>query len=131
MSSMKEVYKEYYPKLVRVLPMNDVLFIAQLCARGLLPGNTKAVIQSRHTSAEKVQCFLDSCIEPAFFDDESNDVFLDLLKIMENSDHVVLNSVAKEIEKNIQGIVLLGIIFVDMICYIYCVVLSFGGTKLW
>ena len=131
MSSMKEVYMEYYPRLVKVLPMNDALFIAQLYAGRLLPGNTKEVIQSRHTSAEKVQCFLDDCIKPAFLDDESNDIFLALLKIMENSDNVVLKSVAKEIEKKIQGIVLLGIIFVDMICYIYCVVLNFGGTKLW
>ena len=107
MSSMKQVYMDYYPKLMQVLPMNDALFIAQLYAGRFLPGDTKDVIQSRHTRAEKVQCFLDNCIKPAFLDDESNDIFLALLKMMENSDNVVLKSVAKEIESKIhvQGIV--------------------------
>ena len=35
--STSEVFKEFYSKLVKTLPMNDALFIAELYSRDLLP----------------------------------------------------------------------------------------------
>jgi len=52
-----QVFRSHYPDLVRLLPMNDDIFIAELYKRNLLPHNLKAVIGSLSTQAEKLQSF--------------------------------------------------------------------------
>ena len=115
MSSMREVYMDYYPMLIKVIPMDDVLFVAQLYAGQLLPGDAKDVIKSRPTRTEKAQYFLDNFIDKGFADDGSNNLFLALLDIMESSESSTLELLAEEIKWRIQGIVLLVSVFVDMI----------------
>ena len=98
---MKEVYTNYYPKLVKVLPMNDAIFMAQLYASQFLPGDAKETIAARATRADKASCFLDRYIVAGFEVDESNPLFVKLLNVMEESDDIVLQSVAKEIRNKI------------------------------
>ena len=121
MSSMTKVYLEYYPKLIKVLPMNNDLFIQQLCANHFLPGDAKECIMAKATLAEKAAFFLDNYISIGF-DNGSNPLFLDLLKLMEGSENWELRSVAKEINSKIIGTVLLVIImFVDMMCILHII----------
>lgn len=103
MPSLKDVYDEYYPKLIRVLPMNDSLFIAQLYSKHFLPGDAKDSIMARATRADKATYFLDNYIANDF-DDEgtSNSLFVELIRLMEKSDDLVLKSVAKEIRSKIK-----------------------------
>ena len=98
---MKDVYTDYYSKLIIVLPMNDPIFIAKLYASQFLPGDAKEAVAARVTRAEKATFFLDNHIKNGFDDDGSNPLFLDLLKLMEKSDDIVLQSVAKEIRSKI------------------------------
>ena len=101
MSKMKDVYKAYYAKLVKVLPMSDGLFMAQLYISQFLPDEVKISIAARATCAEKAAFFLDNYIEKGFDDDGSNPLFLDLLKLMQKSGDLELKSVANEINSRI------------------------------
>ena len=101
MPTLREVYLEYYPKLIRVLPMSDAIFIARLYASRFLPGDAKEAIAARPTRADKATFFLDNYIDGGFDDDGTNPLFSDLLNLMEKSDDMVLKSVAKEIKKKL------------------------------
>ena len=100
MSKMKDVYKAYYAKLVKVLPMSDAIFMAQLYVSQLLTDDAQISIGARVT-AEKASFFLDNYIERGFDDDGSNPLFLNLLKLMQRSDNLELKSVANEINSRI------------------------------
>ena len=103
MPSLKDVYDDYYPKLIRVLPMNDSLFIAQLYSNKFLPGDAKESVMVRPTRADKATFFLDNYIVKGFDDDGmSNQLFIELIRVMEKSDDLVLKSVAKEIRNKIK-----------------------------
>ena len=83
--------------------MTDAIFIAKLYASQFLPGNAKDLISARPTRADKATYFLDNCIANAFDDDDgSNELFADLVKLMEKSDDIVLKKVAKEINEKIR-----------------------------
>ena len=101
MPTMKSVYGEYYLKLIKVLPMDDPIFIAQLFSRQCLPGDTKAAVAARATRAEKATFFLDKVIEMEFKVDGSNPVFLNLLNLMMNTDYMNLKSLAEEIKSKL------------------------------
>ena len=101
MSKVKDVYTAYSKKLARVLPMNDVFFIAQLYASNLLPDEVKISIAARATRAEKASFFLGNYIEKGFDDNGNNPLFLDLLKLMQGSGDLVTKSVANEISSRI------------------------------
>ena len=58
-----EVFQQFYPDLVNVLPMNDVTFIAILFKRDLLSGNLKDLISAKNTRQEKSTYFLDNSIK--------------------------------------------------------------------
>jgi len=59
-----EVYKQFYAKLVKILPMDDVTFIAELYSCDLLPGDAKDQLKSK-AQASKAGYFLDHVIEPS------------------------------------------------------------------
>ena len=118
MSSMKDLYTEYFPKLVRVLPMGDAHFIAQLYTCQLLPGDAKESIAAKATRADKASFFLGNYIETGFDDDGSNPLFVELLKLMQRSGDLVLKKVASDIDSQIKRstVLLVIITFVDMMC---------------
>ena len=101
MSKVKDVYTAYSKKLARVLPMNDVFFIAQLYASQLLPDEVKISIAARATRAEKASFFLGNYIEKGFDDNGNNPLFLHLLKLMQGSGDLLTKSLANEISSRI------------------------------
>ena len=60
-----EIFQQYYPNLVKLLPMNDDTFIAELYKNHLLPGNLKANMKSLSTSTQKATEFLDNVVKPS------------------------------------------------------------------
>ena len=93
MSSVLDVFQEYYTELMRALPMNDKYFVAELYSKKLLPGNLKADIESLPTSAERASKFLDDVIKPSV---ENNDCtkFHTLLRLMKENDDVTVKQLA-------------------------------------
>ena len=83
------MYREYYVKLMKSLPMNDILFFGLLKRHNLLPGHLQEQIQSKPTEAERTAWFLDHAIEPSLNIDE-NAPLCKLLAIM--SDETDLKS---------------------------------------
>ena len=53
--STVEVFQQFYSKLVKTLPMDDVVFTAELFSNDLLPGDLKSQIKSEKTSADKAR----------------------------------------------------------------------------
>jgi len=78
-----KVLEQNYVKLVKVLPMDNPEFRAELVSRGLLRGENKAKIQSTSMSrAEKAEYFLTNVIEPEIIAGFSTKMFEDLLGAM-------------------------------------------------
>ena len=96
----KQVYTSYMAQLVKCLPMDDPLFIAELSTKNLLAGNTQATIQSHPTSADKSSYFLTHIIKPAI-DTESTSSFDKLLIIMENCEYLHVQELARKIKAEI------------------------------
>ena len=84
MSSTFRIYQNYYLDLIQCLPMDDVIFTGKLFKSDLLPNDLKADLESLTTSIKKATKFLDNVIGPSLKVD-SDDQFLSLLKIMEES----------------------------------------------
>ena len=96
--SAKELFKEFYAKLVRVLPLDNVMFIIMLESSNFMTGDVKNEINAKPTRADKAIFFLNTTISPAL--SAGNDsLFFGLLKVMEDSDIPDVKAVAKEILK--------------------------------
>ena len=80
----EDIIRKYYVDLVKVLPMNDVIFITELYSAGLLPGNLKEKVQSELTTPDKADHFLQHGIK------NNTESFNKLLTVMEhyNNDHL-------------------------------------------
>ena len=100
MSSVLEVFQDYYPQLMRALPMDDDYFIAQLYAKNLLPNNIKADIESLPNSAKRATRFLDDVIKPYV---EKNDCtkFHTLLWLMRETDDSTIKALAENIRSSL------------------------------
>ena len=96
----RQVYTKYMEKLVRCLPMNDVLFIAKLSTENLLPGNTQSLIKSLPTSADKSSYFLSHVIKPSL-DIDSTSSFDALLSVMEACEYAHVMTLATQIKDEI------------------------------
>jgi len=94
--SALQVFEDNYETLVKSLPMADVIFLAKMRSKGLLPGNIKGTLKSLPTPADKAAEFLDQVIEPSL---QSNNVtqLKKLLSIMEDYGNDALKSLAKTI----------------------------------
>ena len=91
-----EVLQYHYPELLRLLPMDDNMFVAELFKNNLLPNNLKAVIHSSSTRADKATEFLDSVIKPSA--ENLNDVnFNVLLQVMMSSNDNAVKQLAEAI----------------------------------
>ena len=96
----RQVYTKYIEKLVRCLPMDDVLFIAKLSTEELLPGNTESSIKARPTSADKSAYFLSQVIRPSLDIDETAS-FDTLLSVMEACEYAHVKTLAAQIKNEI------------------------------
>ena len=84
--STSKVFQHFYAKLVKMLPMDDALFIAELFSANLLPGDVKDQVKSMSTSADKATHLLDHVIQPSVMTGVGSS-YDDLIKVMENSEY--------------------------------------------
>ena len=108
MSSSEAVLREFYSRLVEILPMDNVTFVAILFSSGLLSRELKNKLNLPHsdrTSAEKAMLFLDSVIEPSVSVTGSGvgSCFDMLLNVMENYEHQGVNELAKLIRTSLSN----------------------------
>jgi len=94
--SALQVFQDNYEALVTSLPMDDVIFIAKIHSRRLLPGDIKAKLKKLDTPAEKATEFLDQMIEPFLKNDDVTPL-KKLLTVMEDSGNDSLKKLAKTI----------------------------------
>ena len=92
-----EVFRQFYVKLVKKLPMDDPLFSAELFACGLLPGDLKQKIKAEKTQANKATCFLDDRISSDVSVGNSTS-FNKLLDVMQDSEYDSLKALAEDIK---------------------------------
>jgi len=52
----------FYEDLITSLPMEDAIFIAKLQKSNLFPGNLKATVKSKNTSADAAEFFLEQTV---------------------------------------------------------------------
>ena len=98
--SHKKAYEGYVEKLVKCLPMDDVLFIAKLCRDKLLPGDTKNKLTSLSTEADKAWYFLNHVIKPALEIGNTNG-FTKLLTVMKECPYDHVQTLSCEINNEI------------------------------
>ena len=97
MPTLKRKYESALPSFLRVLPMDDPMFLAELIAGKMFPGDSKDQVKAKPTKAQKATEFLNRCIEPAFSDDGNSNSALDkLLTIMEESDFEPAKDLARD-----------------------------------
>ena len=94
--STLQVFEDNYEALVTSLPMDDVIFIAKMRSKRLLPGDIKAKLKSLPTPATKAAEFLDQVIEPSLKNDDITPL-KKLLTVMEDSGNDSLKKLAKTI----------------------------------
>ena len=98
-----EVLKKHYSKLVKTLPMNDAIFVAELYSCDLLPGDLRDQLNLPHrTSADKATLFLNNVIEPSVTSGVGSS-FEKLLTIMEDCDHESVKELAKLIKTSLRS----------------------------
>jgi len=88
------VFQHFYAKLVKTLPMDDAVFIAELFSANLLPDDVKDQVKSMSTRAEKATHFLDHVIQPSVMTGVGRNID-DLIKVMENSEYNGVKELAK------------------------------------
>ena len=107
MAHMK-VYEDYKEKLVKVLPMDDVTFIAQLSHNKILPGNVEAHIKSQSlpTQSDKADYYLKKNMESSLDIGETEE-FNNLITVMEKSGYPHVKKLAKamksDLDKELKG----------------------------
>ena len=99
MPTLKKIYQKFYGDLISKLQVKDPMFNAELYSADLFPGNTRAEVQAKATSAEAAMHFLDNVINRGWSDGNSNSQFEKLLTVMESYDDDVVNSLASNIKK--------------------------------
>ena len=99
MSTIK-AFKQFYPKLVQALPMDDAVFTAELYARDLLPDNLKEHVESLPTLAKKASHFLDHVIKPSVTSGVGSR-FDELLNVMKDSDYETVRELGKLIKDSL------------------------------
>ena len=91
----EDVFKEFYPKLLEILPINRL--ISQLYSKQLLSSNHKDRLQALSTNKERAKCFLDDVIEPGLKIGYM-DQFDEMLAVMVKSDDPAVKFLANEMK---------------------------------
>jgi len=100
MEAYQKAYESYVEKLMKYLPINDVIFTDELSANNLLPGDTSIKLKALHTQAKKASYFLDHVIKSPL-DIGVTDNFDNLLSVMEHCEHSNIVKLACEIKSEI------------------------------
>ena len=97
--SARNAINQFRLRLIQELPLDDVIFYAQVESAGLFILNTGASITERQTNADKVTYFLQHVIE------RSPDQFLPmLLEVMKESEAANVVALANDIEAATSGV---------------------------
>ena len=94
----KKVFEEFKPKLVRLLPLKDPLFTAELTRQNLFSGNLKEEVMEARTQADAADRFLDEAVERPL-NIGYKEPFDKLLLVMEKFDNLALKRLAGEINQ--------------------------------
>ena len=76
--SSRKVFKEFKPKLISSLPLNDVTFVSIIVNKFFISGKIATTMEAQKTETDKALYFLNSVI---CHDIEKH--FIELLKVME------------------------------------------------
>ena len=95
-----EVYRQFYANLIKILPMDDPIFIAELFSVNLLPSNVKDQVKSMNTRADKAMHLLDHMIEPSLT--TGGRCFDNLINVMESSEYDGIKELAKLIRSRLR-----------------------------
>ena len=93
----KDIFKEFYPKLLKILPVDCI--IEHLYSKKLLSGALKGKLQSMSTNREQAKYFLDEVIERGLEVDYKSQ-FDEMLAVMANSDDPLVKFLANEMMKS-------------------------------
>jgi len=99
--SLLQVFKKYYSQLVKLLPMDNPVFLAELYSNDLLPGETKEFIESLPTKAQKSSKFLDSIIKPTVEIDNGTRIGV-LVEVMKSNEDDNVQRLADEMLSTIR-----------------------------
>ena len=103
-----KVFEDYKEKLVRVLPMNDVIFTTQLSTYKILPDSVDAHIKSRSlpTEPDKADYYLENVIKKSL-DTDGTEEFEILITVMEKCGYRHVERLAKamksDLDKELKG----------------------------
>lgn len=98
-SSPKNAFKEFYPKLLEVLPTSHL--ISQFYSRNLLSDDHKCKLDALTNEKERAEYFLDKVIKPGLQIDYTKQ-FDEMLLIMQSSDDPLVKYLADEVKKAIE-----------------------------
>ena len=96
-----KVYEKYFEKLVTVLPMDDVQFIARLTANHLLPSGVDDYIKSLPTKSDKAYHLLKNIINSSLDIDETKE-FTNLIATMEKCGYPHIEKLANQMKSELQ-----------------------------
>ena len=100
----EKVFRDFYSKLVKILPMKDALFVADLYSQGLLPDDQKDQIKSLATRADMVVHFLDNVIKPDVTSGIGTGAsFNKLLNLMNDSENQPVKQLAEQIRSKLSA----------------------------
>ena len=97
--STSEVFKQFFAKMAKSLPMDDPIFVAELFSHDLLPGDLYDQVESRLTRADKAVYFLNHVIKPVLTTDVGS--FNELLNVMEDSEYSNVKELALQIRSKL------------------------------
>ena len=91
------VFEEYAKEMIKCLPMNDPIFIADLFVNNLLSGDTKDELDDIPGRANEAQYLLYDVIKPSLDIDDTSS-FNRLLSVMEHCDYQNVHTLSREIK---------------------------------
>ena len=92
---LSDIVNDFSEQLVKMLPMDNVIFINTLRKKKLFPNNTEEEVLAKETRSERVSHFLKTVITRGI--DLDDTYFKRLLCVMEKSDFLPLQSLAEKI----------------------------------
>ena len=97
-----DVYNKFNDELIRILPMDNAHFLADLTAKKLFFGNLRAEVDGQSTSSDKASYFLSKAIQSSLEDPDDIDIgpFSRLLEVMERYNDI-LRKLAAKIRKSL------------------------------
>ena len=96
----KKIFDEFNPNLVRILPLKDPHFLAELTKQHLFSGDLKEEVMAESTQARAATKFLYAAIERSLDVDE-REPFDRLLQVMEKFGDLTLNKLAQDIKQEL------------------------------